>query len=202
MSNSCYTVNLRRTLDVNDSAYMGECVLRELLDEFNCPPNLEVERFLKRSSLEFTKKNQSVTYLTFRNAPEGDLFVGYFTLAVKPISIKASSLSKTMRRKIERVSVLNPANDTYTASAYLIAQLGKNFALSKNERINGTDLLELASSRIERTQYDIGGVVEFLECEDNSFLLDFYTKNGFKMFDRRITDEEEPEELIQLLRFI
>ena len=202
MNISCYSVNLRRTLDTGDCAYMGESVLKELLGEFSCPPNLEVEQFLKRSSIEFTKKNQSVTYLVFRNSLRGDLFVGYFTITIKPISIKASSLSKTMRRKIERVSVLNPANNTYTASAYLIAQLGKNFALSKDERINGADLLELASSRIERTQYDIGGVVEFLECEDTPFLLDFYAKNGFKMFDSRITDGEEREKLIQLLRFI
>ena len=74
--------------------------------------------------------------------------------------------------------------------------------MPKGEQIQGTDLLNLADITVKMAQHIVGGVVEFLECEDNSFLLDFYTKNGFKMFDRRITDEEEPEELIQLLRFI
>ncbi|MBR3622813.1 MAG: GNAT family acetyltransferase [Selenomonadaceae bacterium] len=202
MNDSYYSANLRTLIDNQDPAYIGEDRLMRIISGFSCPKNIEVEKFLQKNSINFTKKNQSVTYLVFSHTASAKSFVGYFTLTIKPISIKASSLSKTMRRKIERVSVLNPANNTYTASAYLIAQLGKNFALSKDERINGADLLELASNRIERTQYDIGGVVEFLECEDNSFLLDFYAKNGFKAFDRRITDGEEPEELIQLLRFI
>ena len=193
-----FSANIRSYLK-NDK---GKEELLNLINSFSCPQNREIDNFLKRNSIIFTQKNQSVTYLALSMMNSRLTLVGYFTLTIKPISIKASSLSKTMRRKIERVSVLNPANNTYTASAYLIAQLGKNFALSKDERINGADLLELASSRIERTQYDIGGVVEFLECEDNSFLLDFYAKNGFKAFDRRITDGEEPEELIQLLRFI
>ena len=29
--------------------------------------------------------------------------------------------------------------------------------------------------------------MEFLECEDNEFLLSFYTQNHFKPFDTRIT---------------
>ena len=51
----------------------------------------------------------------------------------------------------------------------------------------------------------VGGVVEFLECEDNPFLLDFYAENGFKAFDRRTvtpSDNEHPHELVQLLRFL
>ena len=85
MSTSFYTVNLRRTLDEKDSAYMGEKALISLLDEFSCPPNREVERFLRRSSIEFTKRNQSVTYLVFSRALYSDLLVGYFTLTIKPI---------------------------------------------------------------------------------------------------------------------
>ena len=108
-----------------------------------------------------------------------------------------------MGKKLARVSVLNPINNTYTASAYLIAQLGKNFAVPIKERIGGAELLGLASQRIAKTQYDIGGVVEFLECENTPFLLNFYAQNGFKAFDRRITAAEDGgEELVQLLRFI
>ena len=35
-----------------------------------------------------------------------------------------------MCKKISRVSVLDETTNTYTASAYLIAQLGKNFAIT------------------------------------------------------------------------
>lgn len=205
MNTLCYTMNLRRTLDENDCAYIGKNALLNLMDGFSCPPNTEVEHFLKHSSIEFTNKNQSVTYLVFRPSVHEDILVGYYTLAIKPISVRASAISKTMARKLSRVSVLNPENDTFTASAFLIAQLGKNFALPKSERIKGAELLDLANRRILRTQYDFGGVVEFLECEDNPFLLDFYAENGFKAFDRRTvipSDNESPHELIQFLRFL
>ena len=46
--------------------------------------------------------------------------------------------------------------------------------------------------------------MEFLECEDNEFLLSFYTQNHFKPFDTRITvsQNNEPHTLHQLLKFI
>ena len=131
--------------------------------------------------------------------------MGYYTLTIKPISVKASTLSKTMCKKLERISVLDPQSGTYTASAYLIAQLGKNFSWPRAEQISGSDLLHLASMRVAQTQHDIGGVVEFLECEDHPFLLDFYAANGFRAFDRRLSassDGEEPQEFVQLLQFI
>ncbi len=46
--------------------------------------------------------------------------------------------------------------------------------------------------------------MEFLECEDNTFLLNFYTKNKFKLFDVRTTipvHGNEPHRLNQLLKF-
>ena len=33
--------------------------------------------------------------------------------------------------------------------------------------------------------------MEFLECEDNEFLLSFYTQNHFKPFDTRITASQK-----------
>ena len=197
-----YSINVHEALDKSNRVYMGESALSILFDDFSCPKNLEVEHFLKHNAIEFTKKNQSVTHIVLHRSDCGDSLAGYFTLAVKPVSVRASAISKTMGRKLSRISVLNKETGTYTASAYLIAQLGKNFSLPKGEQIQGTDLLNLADITVKMAQHIVGGVVEFLECEDNSFLLDFYAKNGFKMFDRRITDEEEPEELIQLLRFI
>jgi len=205
MNTSCYAVNIRSTIDRNDNAYIGEEALNLLIDGFSCPPNLEVEHFLKHSALDFTKKNQSVTYLAFRPATHGDIFAGYYSLAIKPISVRASAISKTMEKKLARVSVLNPENDTFTASAYLIAQLGKNFALPKEKRISGKELLTFADLTIKMARHIVGGVVEFLECEDNPFLLDFYAENGFKAFDRRTvtpSDNESPHELVQLLRFL
>ena len=74
----------------------------------------------------------------------------------------------------------------------------------KKVRIAGSDLLALAQQIIETLRFAAGGVLEFLECEDNPFLLDFYTKNGFKPFDTRRTATNNGTQhlLHQLLKFI
>lgn len=104
-----------------------------------------------------------------------------------------------------RVSVLDESTKSYTTAAYLIAQLGKNYSLSQEKRIDGSVLLGFALEIIRGTKYSVGGIMEFVECEDNSFLMDFYTRNKFKLFDVRTvipTYEGEPHQLNQLLKFI
>ena len=135
MINDVTVFNIREYLSVKDDRVLGEEELRKLLSEFSCEKNSDVERFLKEQSIEFTKKNQSVTYLVFTN--EDVALVGYFTLAIKPISVNAENFSNTMKRKIARVSEFDESNGTYTLSAYLIAQLGKNYSDSSDERITG-----------------------------------------------------------------
>ena len=110
----------------NENPELGEDELLQILSEFSCPLNPDVERFLKYSSIEFTKKNQSVTYLVFSVA-DGKL-LGYFTLALKPLAVRGETVSNTVKRKLLRVSELDKKSDTYTMSAYLIAQLGKNYS--------------------------------------------------------------------------
>ena len=92
-----------------------------------------------------------------------------------------------MAKKLSRVSILDEETQSYTTAAYLIAQLGKNYSLPKEKRIPGNILLGFALETISNLQYSVGGVMEFLECEDNEFLLNFYTQNHFKPFDTRIT---------------
>ena len=198
MAEKYSVVNIRSFIDKNDPAYIGEEQLNEILNEFSCPINHDVEYFLLRNSIEFTKKDQSVTYLVFSQY-NADL-VGYFSITIKPISILSPSLSKSMCKKISRIAVLDENTNTYTASAYLIAQLGKNFALPSERRIEGNALLDFALNNILRAKYFLGGVVEFLECEDKEPLMNFYMKNSFKVFNSRVTKEKV--KLFQLLKFI
>lgn len=200
MSQQFFVVSLREYLDENEPVYIGKDKLYELLSSFSCPLNPDVEYFLRHNAVDFTKKDQSVTYLVF--SQEYVDFVGYFSLAVKPVSVLASVLSKTMARKLERISVLDESTGTYTASAYLIAQLGKNFALPVERRIDGKILLQLALEIIRQAKYLLGGVIEFLECDDNAQLMKFYMDNGFKFFSSRITSGDNPRKLNQLLKFI
>ena len=83
-----------------------------------------------------------ISYLVF-DAEDASL-VGYFSLTVKPISVSASNISKTMAKKLSRVSILDEETQSYTTAAYLIAQLGKNYSLPKEKRIPGNILLGFA----------------------------------------------------------
>ena len=202
MSDKYYTVNIRAYLDKDEPTYIGEESLYNLLSDFSCPQNPDVEHFLLHNAIEFTKKDQSITYLVF-DAEDASL-VGYFSLAVKPISVRAANISKTMGKKLSRVSILDNETQSYNTAAYLIAQLGKNYSLPKEKQISGSVLLGFALETIVTLKYSIGGVMEFLECEDNDFLLNFYTRNHFKLFDTRISglQNNAPHTLHQLLKFI
>ena len=202
MSDKYFAVNIRTYLDKDKPTYIGEESLYNLLSDFSCPKNPDVEYFLLHNAIEFTKKDQSITYRVFSS--EDASLVGYFPLTIKPISIHISNVSKTTAKKLARVSILDEKTQSYTTAAYLIAQLGKNYSLSKEKQISGTILLEFALKTISALKYSIGGIIEFLECEDNDFLLNFYMQNHFKPFDTRITASlnNAPHILHQLLKFI
>lgn len=203
MINDVTVFNIREYLSVRDDRVLGEEELCKILSEFSCKKNSDVERFLKEQSIEFTKKNQSVTYLVFAN--QDAALVGYFTIAIKPISVNADSFSNTMKRKIARVGELDEENGTYTLSAYLIAQLGKNFANGANARITGEQLLQAAVDTIKELQYMAGGMVVFLEAENEEKLIHFYeNQNGFKRFDVREvqTGTDSAHTLVQLLKIV
>ena len=197
-----FSVNIREYLALGNDEEAGEPALVELLSGFSSPKNKDVERFLKKSAIEFTKKNQSVTYLVV--SAEDVRLLGYFTLALKPLTVRGETVSNTMKRKLLRISELDEKSDTYTMSAYLIAQLGKNFSESGGTEITGAELLKLAWDKIKEIQYLGGGVVTFLEAENEEKLLSFYRDNRFSQFDTRQTtsDTDESHELIQLLRLL
>ncbi len=123
-TNRYSVINIRRYLN-SDNPKLGENRLLKVLSGVSCPRNPDVERFLQKSAIEFTKKNQSVTYLVFDTRSMG--LAGYFTLALKPLTIRGETVSNTVKRKLLRVSEWDEHSDTYTMSAYLVAQLGKNF---------------------------------------------------------------------------
>ena len=202
ITDNYFAINIRKYLALGDDKEAGEPALVKLLSEFSCPKNPDVERFLKNSAIEFTKKNQSVTYLVFsKNSGE---MLGYFTLALKSLAIRGETVSKTTKRKLLRVGELDENSDTYTMSAYLIAQLGKNYTDGRDKEITGNVLIELAWMMIEKAQYMFGGMVTFLEAENEEKLLSFYSSNRFSQFDTRqsTSDKDESHELVQLLRLL
>lgn len=84
-----------------------------------------------------------------------------------------------------------------------LAQLGKNFTVGANKKVTGEQLLQAAVDTIKELQYMAGGMVIFLEAENEEKLLKFYEeKNGFKRFDTKEVKKgtEDAHTLAQLLK--
>lgn len=189
-----------RVFNILDMAEaIGETNLKELLSDFCCPKNEEIQHFVRDSAYEFARKKLSVTYLVVN---EDNYIAAIFTLAHKAVEIGDVNLSNSKRKKIGRYAVLDSESGCYTVSAFLIAQFGKNYALDAEKRLSGNELMDLAFEVLERVQREIGGGVVFLECEDNPKLLDFYQneKNGFVPFNERYSVSDHTK-YIQLFNF-
>ncbi len=184
----------------------GEDYTREILSNFSCEyakglRNNEVEQFLKRSSIDFTKRKMSITYIVTDDAVNPR---GFFTLTHKPVAIPEQAIpSKTAQRKMLRHAKYDESLKAYNVFAFLIAQFGKNYNLPEEERISGTELMTDALLIIEQVQRMIGGGVVFLECEDSQDLVDFYTAdpNTFFVFGDRFVLQDDVT-YIQLMRFL
>ncbi|MBQ4282920.1 MAG: GNAT family acetyltransferase [Lachnospira sp.] len=186
-----------------EDGYIDEESLKAVIAGYECNINPDVNRFLKNNAIEFTKKHQSVTYLIF-HIGTGKL-VGYFTLAIKPITVTCEGFSRVLQKKIARVSQVDEESGELYLSAYLIAQLGKNFAQDNDFGITGEQLINIAMKQVEELQYMVGGTVVFLETEQNEKLLNYYEKeNGFKPFRIRETKTRDgkKKKLLQMLKVI
>ncbi len=132
-ANNYMVLNIREYLK---DEKLGEENLRQLLSEFLCPLNPDVERFLKEQSIEFAKKHQAVTYLLL--SLDDAILLGYFSITIKPLVVNGKPFSNTVKRKLARFSDFN-SGEQFNLAAYLIAQLGKNFSENAKGRNTGTE---------------------------------------------------------------
>ena len=127
-----------------------------------------------------------------------DNLAAYFTLVIKPISISIETISKTSLNRLLRISDVDIISKTVNPAAYLIAQIGKVDGLN----INSDDIFEIIDYYINEFQNGCGGVVEFLESENNEKLISLYQNKGFKTFNIRKSKSGEERKLIQMYRLI
>ena len=185
----------------------GDEYVKNILSDFSCPVNKDVENFLLVKAIEFARQGYSQTHLVFASYKDKPVLDGYFTLANKYIAIKSSSrvISKNMQRRLSKFGHYNEETKSYYISALLIGQLGKN----KNyvNLITGSELLRLACETVKEVQNIVGGKFVYLECEDKERLKEFYKKNGFYDFGQRQLDRDELDDfcgtyLIQMLKYL
>lgn len=177
---------------------IGEEDLTAILSDFSCPINKEIENFVWNNAIEFAKKKMSITY--FLVDKEGEI-AAIFTLAHKAVEIGDAYISSTMRKKLDRYAQLDKNTDSYTVSAFLIAQFGKNHGFKGKLELSGNSLMDDVFEILKRAQRDIGGGIVYLECEDHPKLLAFYQNehNRFKIFGERYSEADRTK-YVQLLR--
>lgn len=187
---------------------LGENRVKEILSCFSCPLNKDVQDFLRRKAIDFSKHGWASTHLVYASYRDKPVLVGYFTLANKQITIYDNNkyrLSGSLKRRIREFSTYDANSRAYCLAAPLLAQLGKNFTNDYNKLITGDELLKIACDKIQEVQLLLGGKFAYVECEDKPKLVQFYTNNGFVEFDHRKLDRDETssmegEYLVQLLR--
>ncbi len=141
----------------------------------------------------------SVTYLVF-DENDGQI-LGYFTLAHEAIEVKNDNISNTIRRKLSAHANLDTETNVFTASAFLLAQIGKNYSIDNGKRITGSELIRCANDIMADIQHRIGGGIIYLDCEDKQILKDFYIdKNHYKIFGERYSTIDNIRYL-QMIRF-
>lgn len=184
---------------------MGENRTKEILKDYRCEWNSDVEYFLKEKAIEFSKQDISRTFIVMSLYKGKNVIVGYFAIANKSTTIKKSILSNTKRKSILRYAKYDNETKGYSIALPLIGQLGKNYNNGYNKLITGDILLKLACNKIKETQNTLGGRYVFLECEDNDKLKEFYESNGFECFGKRNLEKDERDKsngqyLLQMLR--
>ena len=185
----------------------GEESVKDYLSDFSCVRDIDgerkslnpdIERFIKQNAIGFAQKKVSVSYVVMDE--EDGAILGYFTLAHKPIEMPAAGLSKSTRKTMERYSQINSETDSYLVSAFLIAQFGKNYAVDNGQRISGKELMALVVNELGDIQRRVGGGIEYLDCEADAKLINFYEQEGFRLFGERIS-EKDGKRYLQYMKF-
>lgn len=114
--------------------------------------------------------------------------------------MRSDGLGKTTKKTMSRYAQLNEATGAYLVSGFLIAQFGKNYAVDKGKRITGKELMRLANREFMDIQHRAGGGVEYIDCEADAKLINFYEGEGFRLFGERIS-EKDGKRYLQYMKF-
>ncbi len=73
--------------------------------------------------------------------------------------------------------------------------------------ITGDEILKMACDKINEVQLIAGGSFVYIECEDVQKLKEFYLRNGFIEFGKRMLDNDERDDLsgdylIQMVKYL
>lgn len=145
---------------------------KDLVKDFRCPLDEDLESFLHNKAYKSCKQNQSRTYML---EDEDVGIFGYVTLSYKSFYFDDKA-TKSLKNKI------TGSRDSASVTGILIAQLGKNEDFP-NKDLKGYLLLAEAESICADMFKKIGINIIMLEHKDNAKLHDFYQKNDYALLD-------------------
>lgn len=178
-------------LDLIES--VGEDNAKNFLSDFSCSINKEIEEFLHNQAIDYAKKAISITYLVLNKKSQ---IAGYFAITHKATTIPKNKISNSLAKKLSLRIDVAPSNE-YTASAFLIAQFGKDTTIN----MDGNILMKIVVSILQNIQQQIGGKLIFLECTNVDNLLKFYKRHNFIIYNERLSRKNNVK-LIQLLNYL
>ena len=186
---------------------IGEEETKEILKDYKCDLNKDVEYFIKEKAIEFSKQDIAETFIVTSLYKQKQVIVGYFSIANKVTNVKKIVLSHKKRKRFLRYAKNDAESNSYFIALPLLGQIGKNFSNGYNALISGDELLKLATDKIRETQAVLGGRFIYLECEDKAPLIQFYSENGFVEFGKRNLERDELDKqngayLIQMLKYM
>jgi hypothetical protein len=185
----------------------GEDSVKDILSDFSCEIdregqtislNPDIEHFIKNNAIQFARQKVSVSYIV-GDEDDGSV-IAYFTIAHKTVEMPSAGLSKTTMKTMSRYAQLNEETKTFLVSAFLIAQIGKNYAVDHGKRISGKELMQLVNKELYDLQHRVGGGIEYLDCEADAKLINFYEGEGFRLFGERIS-EKDGKRYLQYMKF-
>ncbi len=167
-----------------------------MFELFSCPQDKDVQRFLRKSAIQFEKLNLTKTYLVLID--KNRIIAGYFSLTLKAFQIQGKTSNNLYKLIFGTSKPKKPEKIQSFFPTYLISQLGRNTDKFSNEQLPGKLILEYAFSEIKKAQRISGGRTLMVECANNDKLITFYENNGFRRF---YLDGSESD-LIQLIKKI
>lgn len=158
----------------------------------------DVDSFFKGKAVQSQKLNTSSTFLVYGS--ENGKLAGYFTLAIKMLTLKQKVLTSKEFKILSRFGYVDEDSESLKLPAFLIAQLSRNF-YEPEKNISGDELISIALEKTKDIQNSSSGKLVFLECADFEPLVNFYERNGFKYLGEKKISKNS-KELLQMYRII
>ena len=169
-----------------------EFIKEKILKSFKSIEKNSIEDFLYNKAIDFEKSSISATHIIFNE--KGSEVLGYFTLANKSLIIKKEKFEKFSKTQQKRFS----QSGSCVVNSFLIAQIGKNYALKKDEQIKGMEILNIAYDLLYQVKKILNTKYIWLECEKNKKIISFYEKFGFNLIKNIETENELETMILQL----